>query len=797
MQRSRSRSLTGMFVLVGMVVVLVYGMLPGARPLVLAQPLAAGLAQELTTTYPFYQDDAIAKAVAYLRTQQLENGAINSFTFGADPGGTIRAILMLHAAGYPADTLVSSTGKTLLDYLETEAVSYIYQDDTPATANLFPGRAGQLLAAVAAAGGDPTSFAGVDLIGELNAAYAAAGDGTYSTAAQAGFSSGAASDVNQSLAILGLISAGQPIPDAATNWLRANQNASGSWSNSIDVTGYAIVALIGSGNVAPTDPAIQKALDFYRSNQTAATALWGDTGGGEPANATGWSITALSTAGFLPVTQIWATGGTNPRAALIALQTDEGVIGKKFFNAYSTLEALYGLTDQPLFMTTPLRVERALAYMKSRQNDDGGWPAFSSASSPGETLDNLLAFVAAGYNPNNITSATGQSPLNYLATAATDYTRDASDRIFPAQTGKLIVGVVASGDDPASFGSPTSHDLVTDLTSTLQATGAYSTTASRGFATGAASPSTQAFAILGLVAAGETIPPVATNYLISLQDDQGSWGSVDETGIALQALIAAGIPANNADLAEGVTYLRNSQSATGGWEAFGAFSTNSTAYAIQGLLAAQVDLTSEPWLKHGRSPLGILGSYQKPDGPFVANWSYADITEFYNPTADNLFATQQAVPALLGAFYPYTETPVASLATSYTPLKRGPDPDRLVTGAATGTLSADGQSISVIVPYGSDLNGDGKVTLAWSVAAEGQQVAAFEEIPTTRDVGFFTATIDLRGRDDVSLTDTFLFRTTFTDESDGVQNGGTFSTEPALVESSLEPLRVYLPLVVR
>lgn len=796
MKQSRPRLVIGMFALLGLLVAF-QASAPTSRPVVSAQSLTVDLAQELTTTYPFYQNEAIAQAVAYLQTQQAENGGINSFTFGADPGGTIRVILTLNAVGYPANTLVSSTDNTLLDYLEAEVISYIYQADTPATANLFPGRAGQLLAAVAAAGADPASFGGVDLIAALNAAYAAAGDGTYSTPAEEGFSSGEANDINQTLAILGLISAGQPIPEAATTWLINNQNEGGSWSNDLSITGYAIVALIGSGNVFPTDPAIRQALAFYRENQTAATALWGDIGMGEPANSTGWAMTALATAGFIPTTQTWATGGTNPREALVGLQTDEGIIAGRFFNAYATLEALYGLTDQPLFMTTPLRVERALAYMQSRQNDDGGWPGFAAASSPGETLDNLLAFVAAGYNPNTITSATDQSPLDYLATAAGNYTRDDSDRIFPTQTGKLIVGVVASGGDPTGFGSPTPFNLVTDLTETLQATGAYSTTASRGFATGAAGATPQSFAILGLVAAGETIPAAATDFLISLQDAEGSWGSADTTGLALQALIAAGIPANNAAVQAGITALRESQSATGGWEAFGAFSTNSTAYAIQGLLAAGVDLTEASWRKDGRWPLGTLGSYQKPDGPFVTNWNYADITDSFNPTADNLFATQQAVPALLEAFYPYTGTAVADPATTYTPIPRGPDPDRLVAGAAFGIFSPDGESVAITVPYGSDLNGDGTLTLEWSVAEDGPQVAAFEAVDTIREIGYFSATIDLSGRDDVTPTDTLLFRATFTDGSDGVQNGGTLTTDPTVVESREEPLRVYLPIVGR
>ncbi|NWF78813.1 MAG: hypothetical protein HXY37_02060 [Chloroflexi bacterium] len=768
------------FQLVGSLFALIIALAIGFLPAAAQQPAPA---QVLQTTFPFYQDAAIAKAVSYLRTQQLPSGAIDSFTFGADPGGTSRLLLALNAVGYPSATFVKE-GKSLLDYLESELVNYIYANDTPGAQNLFPGRTGLVLAAVAASGADPRSFGGRDLVAELSGTYNPS-DGTYSTSATEQFASGAASPINQTLAIIGLVAAGQPIPEPATQWLIANQGADGSWSNSIDVTGYGVVALIGSGNVPPTDPAIQKALAFYRASQTLTTALWGDAGSGEPANSTGWTMTALSTYGYAPMADSWATGGTNPRQALIGLQTDEGVIAKRFFNAYATLEALYGLSDQPLFMTTPLRAERALAYITSRQNADGGWPGFGSSSSPGETLDNLFAFVAAGYNPTAVESGAGNSPLDYLAGATATYTRN-STGILPAQTGKLIVGVVAAGSDPRSFGTPTAFDLVADMENTLQATGAYSSTAS------AASVTNQSFAILGLRAAGRTVPQNAIAYLASLQGPNGSWGSIFNSGLALQALIAAGVPPTNPDVVEGVNYLRTSQAAIGGWEDFGSFSPTSTAYAIQGLLAAGVDLNTSDWLKNGRSPLGVLASYQKPDGPFVFGWTPGS---GFNPADDSLFTTQQAVPALLGATYPYTATAPADLSGSYTPLKRGPDPDRLVVAPPFITFNANRTQATLTAPFGSDLNGDATATLEWNIESGRSRPAAFQSIPATRGPGYFRATLNLSATP-LGPTDVLVVRATFTDP-DGVQSGGTISTQPVAVIGRAEPNRYYLPLIAR
>jgi hypothetical protein len=776
--------------LLAFVLALAIGLIPVA-----AQQPAVDLAATtpLQDTFPFYEDEAIAAAVGYLRTQQLESGAIDSFTFGADPGGTSRLLLALNAVGYPSATFTKD-GKTLLDYLESELNNYIYANDTPGAANVFPGRLGLVLGGVVAGGADPTSFGGADLIALLEGTYNA-GDGTYSTGASETFSSGSASPINQTLAIIGLVAAGQPIPEDATQWLIDNQDDDGGWGG-LEVTGYAIVALIGSGNVAPTNAAIQAALDYLRTAQTTTTALWGDAGSGEPANSTGWSMTALSTYGFVPMTDSWATGGTHPREALVGLQNEEGVIAGRFFNAYATMEALYGLSDQPVFMTMPLRAERALAYIKSRQNDYGGWPGFGSALSPGETIDNLLAFVAAGYDPTEVQQG-GNSPLDYLSSTAviTTYTRDDSDEIFPAQTGKLIVGAVAAGDDPTSFGTPTPYNLVSDLQGTLQATGAYSSTASRGqFTSGAATVTSQSFAILGLLAAGESVPQNAIDYLIGLQGQDGGWGSVDSTGIALQALIAAGVAPGNQAITDGVAYLQATMSATGGWESFGSFSTNSTAYAIQGLLAAGVDLTANEWLINGRTPLGILASYQKTDGPFVVNWS---VGTGYNPAADNLFATQQAVPALLSATYPYTATAAASLDDEYTPIARGPDPDRLVVGTPYISFNAERSEAYLTAPFGSDLDGDATVTMAWEIRSEGSTPAAFETIEAERGPGYFRATLDL-SQNPVGSTDTLVMQATFSDADDGVQNGAASSSGPvAAPEAQAAPFRLYLPVMAR
>ncbi len=767
------------------VAVLLALVVPGslARPVAAEQPIAAPAAQ-FTDTYPFYDDDAIAAAVAYLQTQQEDSGGINGFGSGADAGSTSRTIIVLNALGYPTDTLRSGSDNTLLDYLAAEVIGYIYANDTPATANLFPGRAGLVLAAVAAAGGDPRSFGGVDLIGELEAVYAASGDNTYSTTASEGFSSGAASASNQAFAIFGLVAAARPVPSAATDWLLDEQGDNGTWSNSIDLTGTVLIALIGSGNVAPTDSRVQAAIAALRGFQSNSSALWGDGGTSEPANSTGWAATALTTLGFTPLTASFAAGGTNPRAAIVALQDAEGAIGKNFINAYSTFEGLYALTDQPLFFAKPLRTQRALTWLATQQAPAGGWGFSQASPDAGTTIDAILAYVAGGVDPATV-QTNGNSPLDYLATQAAPYTRDDSDVIFPAQAGKLINGLLATGEDPTTFAS---LNLVADLQSTLQPTGAYSSTASRGFSTGAASVTTQSFALLGLAAAGEPVPQPAIDYLKSLQAEDGSFGSPDNTGLALQALIAAGVPNSDPAVVATLTHLRDTQDAGGGWASFGNVNSNSTAYATQGLLAAGVDLGSDTWRKNGRTPQTTLHAYQKPDGPFVNYWGS---NEFFNPQADNISSTAQAVPAMRGAFYPYG-APTTPLA-AFTPVETGPDPDRIVLGPLTAR--ATNGTFALAATYGSDLDGDSDVTLAYDVQAVTLQ--AFTELAAddvTRTAGAFTATLDA-ATIGFAPGNALTLQAAFSDSAQ-VQNGGTLGAEISITATPVQPERIFLPLLV-
>ncbi len=715
--------------------------------------------------FPLPNSTTISNAIAYVATQQEDGGGINSFGSGASMDGTARAALALAAAGRPVDSLVAGDGKTIIDYMRTQAVTYTHD----VTGTLLPGRAGLLLAAVVASGEDPASFGGMDIVGELEATLQPTG--AYSTTAQAAFTSGTANSLNQGWSVFGLSAAGRTVPTTATGFLVDLQSEDGTWRDP-DTTAMVMTALIGSGNVLPTAESIQNAIDFYRQNQLPSGG-WRPSWDTDPLNAdtTGWAMQALAAAGYTPMAASWSNNGNTPRSALLSLQKSDGSIGGTYVNAYSTIDSIFGLTERPLtFLGQDVRAHRALTWLNEQQNANGSWDGWTGPD-PGATIDAVLAYAAAGFDADTVT-ATGEisSAIDYLRAEAVNYTKDTTGTLKPAAAGKLILGVVDSGNDPTDFGT---LNLVDELTATLQPTGAYSTTASAAGSFG------QALAILGLNAAEQTIPTTATNYLlIELQEDDGGWGfgfggDVDTTGLVLQALSEAGIPASNEAIVDGINFLLANQNDRGGWNGFyGTPSANSTAYAIQGLIAAGEDLTAAKWLQNGQSPFAALRELQKVDGPFA------------DQSVDNLSATAQAVSALFAG-----STPPASLV-ALTPINRGLDPDRMVV-APLLKLTND----SVAIPFGSDLNGDGTVEVRYRQSGGAALTATdWQTATVVRAEGFFSATIDLdAGAGDYEIEATYA-------DADQVQSGSLLanaSTPPA--EAPVLDLGwfIHLPIVFK
>lgn len=145
---------------------------------------------------------------------------------------------------------------------------------------------------------------------------------------------------------------------------------------------------------------------------------------------------------------------------------------------------------------------------------------------------------------------------------------------------------------------------------------------------------------------------LVANQILSQQHADGGFGpdsngdpaisGTDSTGLVLQALVTvktAGNTSQNkaikAAIAKAVAYLQGSATGTNKdhWEAWGGYDVNGTAYAIMGLAAAGVNVSSySTWLR------GQLST----DGGIKTPWS---------GDSGDIFATAQGVVALGGFSY--------------------------------------------------------------------------------------------------------------------------------------------------
>jgi hypothetical protein len=350
------------------------------------------------------QSQVIYSGLAYIKSQQEPSGGITGFNGIADPDTTARSVMAVVAARKPMTDMVSLAGNSMSDYLATQAISFTHD----LTGTLFPGRAGELLAAVSLAGEDPLTFGGMNLVKELEASFST-DTGAYSTTAQQDYSSGADSDLNQAWAILGLSLAGQSIPDGAVQYLVNSQADDGSWgAGDPDTTALAMTAMLASHKVNVKDDEIQRAIGFFHATQVS-TGGWKPSWDTDPLNAdsTGWIIQALVSAGEDLRGQSWSTDGTNPVNALMSMQKPDGSIGGTYANAYSTAEAIIGLSGVPLsnLMESPSSYHAGLAVFSGDTILFTGCISFTASSFTGlELLQGSGLPVVTATNPTQGTA---------------------------------------------------------------------------------------------------------------------------------------------------------------------------------------------------------------------------------------------------------------------------------------------------------------------------------------------------------------------------------------------------------
>jgi len=286
------------------------------------------------------EDVDLSATLSYLQSQLQPDGGFPGLSEGSDPGTTARALLAFSLNEIDPNQFVSSEGKTPVDYLLDTYQNYIFDDN----GLLFPGNAGLILAGLSLYQAAPEELS-AQLLETLQT------DGSFSTTATKDWSSGAVTDLNQALVILGLAAHKDTIPASSIEYLLGNQLEDGTWDNGFgsdpDTTALVIIALLASGQVDDQHPAIQKALQYFKDNQLD-NAAWRPAWDTSEFNVdtTGWITLALTSVG--EDLSNWSKNGSNPRDPLKTAIQQDGSIGTGFINVYSTVEALLGFAEKPI-----------------------------------------------------------------------------------------------------------------------------------------------------------------------------------------------------------------------------------------------------------------------------------------------------------------------------------------------------------------------------------------------------------------------------------------------------------------
>jgi len=252
-----------------------------------------------------------------------------------------------------------------------------------------------------------------------------------------------------------------------------------------------------------------------------------------------------------------------------------------------------------------LRIRSSVNYLLTCQNPDGGFgdrPENSSDLLP--TADVAMALFRTG--DINLAVKDGKTPLDYLIEK-----RPQDNGVNAGDLGRYMMGVVAAGGNPHDIGGSDYVDLLKYRA--RQAPGT--------------DPSAEAYALLGLVAVGETESTEAQAYVRHLKIKQlasGGWGKdssspdTNTTGLVICALIGAGEDVSAEWMVKALAWLESVQSDDGGFSALTSSPTRSsspsTELAVMAILAAGKSPVEDPWRSGDADPIVYLLNCQKSGG---------------------------------------------------------------------------------------------------------------------------------------------------------------------------------------
>jgi Prenyltransferase and squalene oxidase repeat len=310
--------------------------------------------------------------------------------------------------------------------------------------------------------------------------------------------------------------------------------------------------------------------------------------------------------------------------------------------------------------------DHAANWLESVQNDDGGFGASPGGeSSAAITGWVMLGLEAAGRNPLDVAAA-GSSPVDFLRSNLGEVSSS-------GDIARTIIALEGAGVDPRSFGG---ENLVGKLLNRRAENGSF-----------VGWPGTTAFSVIALRTAGATGGLDRTlSWLSGAQNPDGGWGDLpkppsnaDVTGAAMQAL-----PDTEA-ANQGLFYLRQHQRPDGGFVtgASGAVNAQSTAWAVQGMLAVGADPGA---IESGdKSALEYLAARQADDGHYR-----------YSATSDQtpVWVTGEVLVATAGKSLPIAPPPRESRPTAISPSTRVSPPSSTGTSPGAAGGEAPGESAS-------------------------------------------------------------------------------------------------------
>ncbi len=297
--------------------------------MIIAALLAAAV---LLSAAPFPAQGGTAEGVSFIRLHQAPDGGF--YEPGREGSGqdplTAWCVMALRAAGVDPGS-VRRGGRSPVDFLATQSGNWRSVTDYERT-----------LLAVTAAGADPRSFGGVDLVEAVLANRRPAGN------------IGDAVNTN-AFGILALVSAGVEPPPGSVSWHRMAQNADGGWGNSPgaasnpDMTAASVMALRAAG-VGAGDPSITAALGYLHSIQ-APDGGFSFQPGSSDASATAWCVQAIVAVGQDPGGSEWSRDGATPRGYLLSMQDPDGrfrwTTGRDMNPVWTTSYAICALAGKP------------------------------------------------------------------------------------------------------------------------------------------------------------------------------------------------------------------------------------------------------------------------------------------------------------------------------------------------------------------------------------------------------------------------------------------------------------------